>query len=95
MAATRLLIFISSVQEEFAQVRQDLKAFLLGDAALRRFVAGVFLFEDLPPNLCARQQTGHKEDKQDMSSATLKRDINRTNTTLKEQQGGQLPPNSP
>jgi len=26
-----------------------------------------------------------------MSAATLKRDINRTNTTLKEQQGGQLP----
>lgn len=48
MPATRLNIFISSVQKEFAQVRQDLKAFLLGDAVLRRFVAGVFLFEDLP-----------------------------------------------
>ena len=48
MPATRLNIFISSVQKEFAQVRQDLKAFLLGDAVLRRFIAGVFLFEDLP-----------------------------------------------
>ncbi|HSW64037.1 MAG TPA: ATP-binding protein [Dissulfurispiraceae bacterium] len=48
MPATRLNIFISSVQKEFAQVRQDLKAFLLGDAVLRRFIAGVFLFEELP-----------------------------------------------
>ncbi len=48
MAATRLRIFVSSVQKEFAKVRQDLKAFLLGDAVLRRFVSDVFLFEDLP-----------------------------------------------
>ena len=48
MAATRLRIFISSVQKEFAQVRQDLKAFLLGDAVLHRFISEVFLFEDLP-----------------------------------------------
>ncbi len=48
MAATRLRIFISSVQKEFAQQRRDLKAFLLGDAVLRRFVAEVFLFEELP-----------------------------------------------
>lgn len=48
MAATRLRIFISSVQKEFAQQRLDLKAFLLGDAVLRRFVAEVFLFEELP-----------------------------------------------
>ena len=48
MPATRLRIFLSSVQGEFAQVRRDLKAFLLGDAVLRRFVADVFLFEDLP-----------------------------------------------
>ncbi|MDP2825273.1 MAG: ATP-binding protein [Sulfuritalea sp.] len=48
MAATRLRIFISSVQKEFAQQRHDLKAFLLGDAVLRRFVSEVFLFEDLP-----------------------------------------------
>jgi len=48
MAATRLRIFISSVQKEFAQVRQDLKAFLLGDAVLQRFISEVFLFEDLP-----------------------------------------------
>ena len=41
-------IFISSVQKEFAQVRRDLKAFLLGDAVLHRFVSEVFLFEDLP-----------------------------------------------
>ena len=48
MPATRLRIFISSVQKEFAQVRRDLRAFLLGDAVLQRFVAEVFLFEELP-----------------------------------------------
>jgi ATP-dependent DNA helicase RecG len=48
MPATRLKIFISSVQREFIQVRRDLKAFLLGDAVLRLFVAEVFLFEELP-----------------------------------------------
>jgi hypothetical protein len=48
MPATRLKIFISSVQNEFAQIRRDLKAFLLGDAVLRRFIADVFLFEELP-----------------------------------------------
>jgi len=46
--ATRLKIFISCVQKEFAQLRLDLKAFLLGDAVLRRFVAEVFLFEEIP-----------------------------------------------
>ena len=48
MPATRLKIFISSVQKEFEPVRRDLKAFLLGDVVLRRFIAEVFLFEDLP-----------------------------------------------
>lgn len=48
MPATRLRIFISSVQREFEPIRRDLKAFLLGDAFLRRFVSEVFLFEDLP-----------------------------------------------
>lgn len=48
MPATRLRIFISSVQKEFAQLRRNLKAFLLGDAVLQRFVADVFLFEELP-----------------------------------------------
>ena len=48
MPATRLKIFVSSVQKEFAQERQALKAFLLGDPFLRKFVAEVFLFEDLP-----------------------------------------------
>ena len=48
MRATRPRIFISSVQKEFAQQRLDLKAFLLGDAVLRRFIAEVFLFEELP-----------------------------------------------
>lgn len=48
MPATRLRIFISSVQKEFAQIRRDLKAFLLGDAVLHRFVSAVFLFEELP-----------------------------------------------
>lgn len=43
-----LRIFISSVQKEFAQIRLDLKAFLLGDAVLRWFVSEVFLFEEMP-----------------------------------------------
>jgi hypothetical protein len=44
----RLKIFVSSVQKEFKQIRLDLKAFLLGDAFLHRFVSEVFLFEELP-----------------------------------------------
>ncbi len=48
MPNKRLKIFISSAQTEFKDLRQGLKAFLLGDAVLRRFVADVFLFEDLP-----------------------------------------------
>lgn len=48
MPATRIRIFISSVQKEFAELRRALKAFLLGDAVLSRFVSSVFLFEDLP-----------------------------------------------
>jgi len=48
MPATRLKVFVSSVQKEFAQIRADLKAFLVGDAVLRRFVTEVFLFEELP-----------------------------------------------
>lgn len=48
MSATRLRIFVSSVQQEFKTLRSDLKAFLLGDAFLRRFISEVFLFEELP-----------------------------------------------
>ena len=48
MPAPRLRVFISGVQKEFAQHRLDLKAFLLGDAVLRRFIAEVFLFEEMP-----------------------------------------------
>jgi predicted HTH transcriptional regulator len=44
----RLKIFVSSVQGEFKQIRLDLKAFLLGDAVLHRFISEVFLFEELP-----------------------------------------------
>jgi predicted HTH transcriptional regulator len=40
-------IFISSVQREMAEERRALKAFVEGDALLRRFFT-VFLFEDLP-----------------------------------------------
>jgi predicted HTH transcriptional regulator len=40
-------IFISSVQKEFADERQALKAYILGDALLSRFF-DVFLFEDIP-----------------------------------------------
>jgi hypothetical protein len=48
MPNPRLKIFISSIQREFQQIRRDLKAFLLGDAVLRRFISEVFLFEELP-----------------------------------------------
>lgn len=48
MPATRLRIFISSVQRELESVRSDLKAYLLGDPFLQKFVAEVFLFENLP-----------------------------------------------
>ena len=48
MTIKRLKIFISSVQTEFKQIRKDLKAFLLGDAVLQRFISEVFLFEELP-----------------------------------------------
>ncbi len=40
-------IFVSSVQKEFAQERRAIRAFVEGDALLRRFF-DVFLFEDLP-----------------------------------------------
>ena len=48
MKPVHLKIFVSSVQKEFKQIRLDLKAFLLGDAFLHRFVSEVFLFEELP-----------------------------------------------
>ncbi len=48
MSATRLKIFISSVQSEFEEQRRTLKDFLNGDAFLRRFISDVFLFEDIP-----------------------------------------------
>jgi len=48
MPAPRLKIFISSVQKEFEEVRANLKAFLLGDTVLQKFVAEVFLFEHSP-----------------------------------------------
>lgn len=48
MLVPRLKVFISSVQKEFSQTRFDLKAFLLGDAVLHRFISEVFLFEELP-----------------------------------------------
>lgn len=44
---TTASIFISSVQKELAEERRALKAFVEGDALLRRFFT-VFLFEDLP-----------------------------------------------
>ncbi len=48
MSYTRLKIFISSVQREFLHLRRDLKAFILGDTFLKRFVSDVFLFEEQP-----------------------------------------------
>ena len=48
MPATRLSIFISSVQKELAEERRTLKDYILNDPLLKRFVSDVFLFEDLP-----------------------------------------------
>ena len=56
MPATRIRIFLSSVQKEFEPQRQELKAFLLGDPVLKRFVSEVFLFEDLPAKDVAADQ---------------------------------------
>ena len=47
MPATRLRIFISSVQKELANERRALKSFVESDPLLSRFFT-VFLFEDLP-----------------------------------------------
>ena len=41
-------IFISSVQDEFAEIRRQLKEWLLRDPFVSRFVDEVFLFEDVP-----------------------------------------------
>lgn len=41
-------IFVSSVQKELAEERRAIKTFVMGDPLLSRFVADVFLFEDLP-----------------------------------------------
>lgn len=43
----RILIFISSVQKEFAQEREALRDYLRRDPLMRRFF-DVFLFEDVP-----------------------------------------------
>ena len=40
-------IFVSSVQKELAEERRAVKAFIEGDALLRRYFTA-FLFEDLP-----------------------------------------------
>jgi hypothetical protein len=42
MSATRLKMFISSVQKEFQQIRMDLKAFLLNNP-----VCGIFIGEKM------------------------------------------------
>ena len=48
MATERFRIFISSVQDEFAEERRHLKEWLTTDLFLSRFVESVFLFEDVP-----------------------------------------------
>ena len=48
MATDRFRIFISSVQDEFAEERRHLKKWLTTDLFLSRFVESVFLFEDVP-----------------------------------------------
>ena len=47
MAASRRIVFISSVQKEMQQERKAIKNFVQGDALLKRYF-DVFLFEDLP-----------------------------------------------
>lgn len=47
MNTNLLSIFVSSVQKELEEDRRSVKAFIEGDALLRRFFT-VFLFEDLP-----------------------------------------------
>ena len=64
-------IFISSVQKEFQQVRGDLKAFLLGDAFLKRFIDNVFLFEDLPARDQRADQVYLGEVESDCGFATV------------------------
>jgi ATP-dependent DNA helicase RecG len=44
----RLRVFVSCVQKELADERRAVKEFLLHDPLLSRFVADVFLFEDIP-----------------------------------------------
>ncbi len=48
MPATRLRIFISSVQKELAEQRRAVKDFIIHDPLLNRFISSVFLFEDIP-----------------------------------------------
>ena len=48
MSATRLKIFISSVQKELAAERRAVKEFIIHDPLLSRFISDVFLFEDIP-----------------------------------------------
>jgi ATP-dependent DNA helicase RecG len=48
MPATRIKIFISSVQKELAEERRAVKDFISHDPLLSRFISDVFLFEDIP-----------------------------------------------
>ena len=48
MPATRLKIFISSVQKELAEERRAVKDFITHDPLLSRFISDVFLFENIP-----------------------------------------------
>jgi ATP-dependent DNA helicase RecG len=48
MPATRLKIFISSVQKELAEERRAVKDFITHDPLLSRFIFDVFLFENIP-----------------------------------------------
>jgi len=46
--STTFRVFISSVQDEFAEERRQLKRWLTTDLFVSRFVESVFLFEDVP-----------------------------------------------
>jgi len=44
----RFVIFMSSVQKEFAEERRAIKDYILNDPLFKLFISDVFLFEDIP-----------------------------------------------
>jgi len=48
MNIRRFVIFVSSVQKEFAEERRAIKDYILNDPLFKLFISDVFLFEDIP-----------------------------------------------